>query len=211
MQRRSGRIPQWLKLLFTLWVLVWAPAYFLVYGPQNYLWLCNLANFLILIALWRENSLLMSTQLLVVLVVGTLWTLDVVVAFLFTGRPVLGTAYMFDTSIPLGIRLLSLYHSFLPAIALFGVLRLGYDRRAWLWQTGLTLVVIAVSRLVSNADLNINWVYGPFGQPQTLLPAWLYVPMVMLAWPFVLYLPEHLLCRRLFAGPLASDDNRQHP
>ncbi len=191
MRIRRGTIPLWLKLAFTAWVLIWAPVYFLEYGPQNYLWLCNMANFLILIALWRENALLMSAQLLSVLIVGTVWTLDVMTAFLITGAPVLGTAYMFDADIPLGIRMLSLYHSLLPAIAIYAVLRLGYDRRGLWFQVALTAVAILLSRLLTGVEANINWVYGPFGQPQDLLPTGVYLFLLMVIWPLALYLPVH--------------------
>jgi len=30
------RIPLWLKLFWTAWVIVWAPAYWREYGPQNF-------------------------------------------------------------------------------------------------------------------------------------------------------------------------------
>jgi hypothetical protein len=45
----SQRIPLAMRIGFTLWMLFWAPNMLLVQGPQNFLWLCNAAMFLILV------------------------------------------------------------------------------------------------------------------------------------------------------------------
>jgi hypothetical protein len=75
---------------------------------------------------------------------------------------------------------------------------LGYDRRAFFWQTVVALVVLPLSYLVSNAQENVNWVYG-FGQkPQTILPAPLFVILLMLLFPLAVYLPTHLFFARIF-------------
>ena len=192
MLAQSNPIPLWLKLAFSLWLLIWVPSYLSVYGPQNFFWLCNLANFLILIALWTENRLLMSAQLLAVLIVGSVWSLDVGTAALITGTPVLGTDYMFDTEIPLATRMLSIFHTVLPVIAVYAILKLGYDRRGLILQTALTWVVIPLTWLLTDPERNINWTRKPFNQTQDLLPEGLYVIVLMLAWPLLLYVPVHL-------------------
>ena len=186
MLAQSNRIPLWLKLTFSAWLVIWVPSYLWVYGPQNFFWLCNLANFLILIALWQENRLLMSAQLLAVLIVGTVWTLDVATAALITGEPLLGTDYMFDTEVPLATRLLSIFHTVLPIVAVYAVLRLGYDHRGLLLQTAITWTVIPLTRLIADTERNINWVHKPFNQPQDFLPDGLYVIALMLVWPVLL-------------------------
>jgi hypothetical protein len=44
----------------------------------------------------------------------------------------------------------------------------------------------------------VNWVYG-FGQnPQRILPASLFVILLMLLFPLAVYLPTHLLFARIF-------------
>ncbi len=199
MRQTTGQpgLPLWLKLLFSAWMLVWVPAYLWLYGPLNFFWLCNLANFLILAALWRESRLLLSAQALAVLLVGITWTLDVAGAFL-TGHHIIGgTEYMFDAEIPLPGRLLSLYHAALPLITLYCLYRIGYDSRGIWLQTGLTWVLMVATWLVVEPELNINWVHGPFGEPQDTLPPGLYLLVAMLATPLVLYLPSHLLIRWL--------------
>ena len=105
---------------------------------------------------------------------------------------------MFDPKIALFIRGLSCFHIVLPLILLWGVHRLGYDPRAFLWQTIVALVVLPLSYLVSNPHENVNWVYG-FGQnPQKIMPAPLFVIVLMLLFPLIIYLPTHLLFARIF-------------
>jgi hypothetical protein len=193
-----GRLPLWLKLAFTAWIAGWAPTFAVLLGTQNYFWLCNLANFLILVGLWTEHRRLLSMQWLAVALVGSLWTLDVGTAWLTGWHPIGGTEYMLDPGEPLLTRLLSLYHLGLPPVAGFAVWRLGYDRRALGWQTGLTWLVIPASYLLTEAHRNINWVHGPFGsEPQAWMAPELYLIALMVFWPLLLYLPVHLLTLRL--------------
>jgi hypothetical protein len=105
---------------------------------------------------------------------------------------------MFDPEIRLFIRWLSCFHIVLPLLLLWTLHRLGYDQRAFVWQTLLALVVLPLSYLVSNPQENVNWVYG-FGQnPQRILPAWLFIILLMLLFPLVVYLPTHLIFSRIF-------------
>ncbi len=129
-----------------------------------------------------------------------LWNID----FFFrlaTGKPFIGlSAYMFDQKIPLFIRGLSGFHIVLPLLLLWMLHQLGYDERAFLWQTIVALVVLPLSYLVSNSQDNVNWVYG-FGQnPQRILPSPLFVILLMLLFPLAVYLPTHLLFARIFRG-----------
>lgn len=189
----SPRLPLWLKLAFSLWIFVWAPAYTWYLGWQNFLWLCDLANFLILAALWVESRLLLSAQFLAIFVVGVLWGVDVGGALLTGVHPIGGTGYMFEAERPLASRLLSLFHLWLPLVAGYALWRLGYDRRGLWLQVGLTWLVLPLSFWLTDPERNINWVEGPFGRPQDSLDPLLYLVVLMLAWPLALYLPPHLL------------------
>ncbi|MCH4563496.1 hypothetical protein MKP05_10175 [Halomonas sp. EGI 63088] len=192
-RRPRAGLPLWLKLAFTAWILGWAPTYWVLLGPQNYFWLCNLANFLILVGLWREHRLLLSMQWLAVSLVGSLWAVDVGTAWLTGMHPIGGTEYMFDENQPLLTRMMSLYHLILPPVAGFALWRLGYDRRALAWQTGLTWLVVPLSYVFTDPERNINWVHGPFGQPQDSLDPLVYLAGLTLLWPVAVYLPVHLL------------------
>lgn len=189
----SRRLPLWLKLAFTLWIAIWAPSYFGKVGWQNFLWLCDLASLLILVALWAESRLLMSAQWLAVLVVGVLWSLDVGGALLFGVHPIGGTEYMFDARVALSFRLLSLFHVVLPVVTSCAVFRLGYDRRGLWLQTALTWLVLPLTLLLTEPARNINWVQGLFGQPQNMLDPLVYLLGLMIGWPILLYLPSHFL------------------
>ncbi|HEY6105133.1 MAG TPA: hypothetical protein VIV59_04075, partial [Anaeromyxobacteraceae bacterium] len=94
--RPASRIPLWLKLGWTAWLAVWLPFYWRHYGPQNFLWFCDIANIGVGLALWLESPLLFSMQALSILVVQILYTVDLAGRAL-SGRHLLGgTEYMFD-------------------------------------------------------------------------------------------------------------------
>ncbi|MDP3535110.1 MAG: hypothetical protein Q8S08_06945 [Halomonas sp.] len=189
----AANIPCWLKLAFTLWILIWAPSYVVLLGAQNFFWLCNVASFLLLAALWSEQRTLMSMQWLAVALVGSLWSLDVAVAALTGTHPIGGTEYMFDPEHPPMARAMSLYHVVLPLVAGIGVAKLGYSRHALRWQTLLTWIMLPMTFLFTVAERNINLVQGPFGQPKDTLDPLLYLFLLTLVWPLVVYLPVHLL------------------
>ncbi len=189
-------LPLWLKLAFTAWMLFWVPATVVIYGPQNFFWLCNLANFLILAALWLESRVLMSAQLLAVLLVGVMWLLDVSVAFFFGFHLIGGTEYMFDEQVALQVRLVSCYHAMLPVVAGYACSRLGYDPRGLWLQTGLTWLAIPITRLLTEPERNINWVYGPFNDVGAPFDPLIYLLLLMLLSPLVLYLPVHLAVKK---------------
>jgi hypothetical protein len=186
-------IPPGLKIVYTLFVCALVLIYWRQYGPTNFLWFSDIALLALVPALWLENALLVSMLAISVVFFEALWNID----FFFhlaTGKSLIGlSAYMFDPKIPLFVRGLSCFHIVLPVVLLWGLHRLGYDRRAFLWQTIVALVVLPLSYLLSNPDENVNWVYG-FGQnPQKIMPAPLFVILLMLLFPLVIYLPTHFL------------------
>jgi hypothetical protein len=200
-----SRIPLWLKVSWTLWVAVWAPVYWHRYGPQNFLWLCDLGNFLIMIGLWTESAFVLSWQACSVLVVQILFTIDLVVRALFGVHPIGGTGYMFNddgSQLPLGLRLLSLFHVITPPVLLWALRRVGYDRRGLLAQVATVWIVLPICWLGWTEALNLNWVWGPFDRPQYVIhPPWLYLLLCMLAYPILLSLPTHLILSRYFRRP----------
>ena len=196
-------IPLGLKIVYTLFVCALVPIYWRQYGPANFLWFSDIALLALVPALWLENALLVSTMAISVVFFEALWNADFF-SRLLTGKSLIGlSAYMFDPKIPLLIRGLSCFHIVLPLLLLWTVHRLGYDQRAFVWQTVVALVVLPISYLVSNPQENVNWVYG-FGQkPQTILPAPLFVILLMLLFPLAIYLPTHLLFARIFRAAAA--------
>jgi hypothetical protein len=191
-------IPLGLKIIYTIFACVLVPIYWRQYRPTNFLWFSDIAFLALVPALWLENALLVGMLAISVVFLEAVWNID----FFFqlaAGKSLIGlSAYMFDPKIPLFIRGLSFFHIALPVLLLWGLHRLGYDRRALFWQTGVALVVLPLSYLVSNPHENVNWVYG-FGQnPQKIVPALLFVILLMLLFPLVIYLPTHILFARIF-------------
>ena len=187
----GGKIPLWLKIVHTLFLCVLVPAYWIHYGPANFLWFSDIALLATLAALWLESRLLASMQAVSVALLELAWLVDFLIA-LVTGVSVLGiSGYMFKPEIPLFIRGLSLFHVWLPFLLVWLVWRLGYDRRAWLCQSLLALVVLPVTYWLTDPKDNVNWVHG-LGRPQTALPPWTYLAVLILAFSLVLYLPPHL-------------------
>jgi len=128
---------------------------------------------------------------------GVGWNLDFIVGLVAGRHPIHATNYMFDPAIPLFIRSLSLYHLITPWLLVWMVHRLGYDRRALVAQTILGCTALAFVFLFTNPASNINAVFSPTTSLQTLMPAWIYLVIVMLYCALGFYLPVHVLMRRL--------------
>ena len=191
------QLPGWLKWFFAGFLFLWLPVMLRAYGTQNVLWLCELGNILIVLALWLESRLLLSALLVGLLLVDLAWTVDLAVALATGLHPFAATANMFDPQLPLPVRLGSLFHLTVPATLLFAVTRLGYDGRGFWLQAACTAVVLLVSYLATTPATNVNWVWGPgCCVPQTMAPAPVYLLGCLVAYPLVLYLPVHLAAAR---------------
>lgn len=191
-------IPLSLKVLYTLFVCALVPIYWRQYGSANFLWFSDIALLVLVPALWLENALLASMMAISIVFFEALWNIDFFFQLL-TGKSLIGlSAYMFDPKIPLFTRVLSCFHIVLPLLLLWILHRLGYDHRAFFWQTIVALVILPLCYLVSNPQENVNWVYG-FGQnPQRIRPAPFFLILLMLLFPLAVYLPTHLIFARIF-------------
>jgi hypothetical protein len=189
-QYRLMRIPLWLKVVWTACVMAWIPLYWRQYGPQNFLFFCDLGNLFLAAALWLESPLLFSWQATGLLLFQTLFTIDLVGA-LVSGRHLIGgTEFMFDTNVSLGIRLLSLFHVVTPPLLLWGIWRLGYDRRGWKYQTLAAWIVVPINYFW-RPEQDVNWARGPFFREQQAVPGLLYLLGYLLIVPAVVYFPTH--------------------
>jgi len=185
------RLPLWLKIVWTVFVLCWAPVYWKQYGVQNFLFFCDLGNFLIAIALWAESPVLFSWQAVSLLVFQTIFVLDLAGAWLSGHHPIGGTEFMFDAHLPLLVRLLSLFHLVTPPLLLWAIWKLGYDRRGWKLQT-LTCWVLVPINYFWRPEHNVNWARGIFFVEQHAMPGPVYLLGYLLVAPLVVYYPTHL-------------------
>jgi hypothetical protein len=198
------RIPLWLKVLYTAFMLVLVPVYWHYYGPTNFLYFCDIALFLTLAGIWLESPLLVSMCAVGILAPQALWVLDFVLNFVSVS--LIGmTDYMFKHENSLFLRGLSLFHGWLPFLLAWLVWQAGYDRRAFPAWTALTWALLPFCFFFMpppdpNAGLtpvNINYVWGPSDNtPQTLVHPYVWLAGLMIGMPLVLYWPVHLLLSR---------------
>ena len=189
--------PLWATVPFTLLAVVIVPVYWVEYGPGNFLWFSDIALFATVIALWTGNRLLYSMMAVGVLPLEIVWSVDI----LSLGQILGLAAYMFDTQYPLWLRGLSLFHVPLLAILIWMLVRQGYDTRAYWAQTLLAWVVLPASWLLTSPESragNVNWVHGFGTEGQEVLSPVAYLLTYMALLPLLLYLPTHLVLRRLF-------------
>jgi hypothetical protein len=203
----AHKIPLWIKILYTLFVAVVVPCYWIQYSPVNFLWFCDVALLITVAALWLESALLVSMQALAITVVQSLWIIDFILQ-LTTGIQAIHLAdYMFDPKIPLFMRGLSLFHGWLPLLLLWMVWRLGYDRRALFYQTVLAWLMFVLSYVLTDGPTgpagNVNQVYGPASDEiQTWMHPWLWLALLMTGVPLCFYVPTHLVFRKVFPSDL---------
>jgi hypothetical protein len=188
------RVPLWLKVGWSLWVLVWVPIYWHQYGLQNFLYFCDLGNFFIAAALWLESPLLFSWQACGLLLFQSLYTVDLIGALLGSVHIIGGTEYMFDPHLPFFVRSLGLFHVVTPPLLLWGIWRLGYDGRGWKYQTLATWIVVP-SNYFWRPQYDVNWARGPFFREQHLVPGMVYLAAYLVVVPGLVYWPTHLVLR----------------
>ena len=179
------------------WLAVWIPAYASVWGPRNFLLLCDVAVLLTCAGLWLGSPLLLSSQAVSSILADAVWAMDAG-SRLFLGRHLFGgTEYMWDASFPLAVRLLSLFHLFWPVLLVWSVRRVGYDRRGLGLQIVIAGALLVVSRLAGRAA-NLNFAFRDPIWGLSLEPAALHLAATLAFLTAVFYLPTHLVLSRAF-------------
>ena len=102
MRRRGGGalagdlIPLWAKIVYTIFLCVLVPAYWVHWGPRNFLWFSDIALLTTGAALWLESALLASMMTVAIALPELVWNVDFF-GRLVTGRHPFGLSeYMFD-------------------------------------------------------------------------------------------------------------------
>ncbi|MCC7420890.1 MAG: hypothetical protein IT428_11470 [Planctomycetaceae bacterium] len=205
------RIPLWLKVAYTAFMSVLIPVYWTSYGPLNFLWFCDVALLLTLVAVWTESPLIASIPAVGIVFPQMIWVADFVIALCGGGSPLGMSGYMFDTNYSLVARGLSTFHGWLPFLLIYLTLRLGYDRRSLAWQVICCWCVLIASFLLMNASFipaewkslagNLNKLQGPKDDAaQTWMPPAAWLAFLMVAYPLMIYVPSHFAFRRMFPG-----------
>ena len=204
MTQAAARVPLGLKLVYTAYMAALIPVYWHYYGPTNFLYFCDVALILTLVAIWPENALLISMSALGILVPQALWVADFLASA--AGVPLTGMAdYMFDANRSRFLRLLSSFHGWLPFLLLYLVWTIGYDRRAfWSW-TAVAWALLLISFFLMppptpNAGLipvNINYVWGMSDTAaQTWVSPYVWFAGQLIGLPLIAYAPTHFLLAR---------------
>jgi hypothetical protein len=204
----NRRIPLWVKLVYTGFVSVVAPYYWVTYTPWNFLYFCDIALLTTCVGMWLESPLLIGMQAIGIVLPQMVWVAEFL-AELFFGVHLTNVAhYMFDEKIPLFVRGLSSFHGWLPFVLLWLLIRVGYNRRALRAQLVVTVAVLIVSFYLAPAPppsaahptwaVNINYVYGfDDTHRQTMMAPELWVAMLAgIAAAFCV--TSHLIFLRLF-------------
>ena len=193
------RIPLWLKLIYTAFVAVLVPYYWVTYSPWNFLFFCDVALLIGVAALWTESPILASLPTVGIAIPQFLWCLDFLTGSRITGM----TSYMFDPKLPLFVRGLSSFHGWLPFLLLWAVWRLGYDRRAFVGWTVISCLILLASFFLAPAPpapasnpslaVNLNYVHGlSYETRQAVMHPLLWLGIMLVGFPLVFYLPAHL-------------------
>ena len=193
-----NKLPRWLKVGWTLWLVLWAPLYWRQYGAQNFLFFCDIGNVLIGIGLWLESALIFSWVACGLLLFQSLYTIDLAGALLSGHHIIGGTEYMFDPHLSLLIRLLSLFHVVTPPLLVWAIWRLGYDPRGWKFQTLTTWLVVPINYFWRPGQ-DVNWARGLFFREQRVVPGGVYLLCYLVVVPLCIYLPTHLFLNWLSA------------
>ncbi|MEI6604870.1 MAG: hypothetical protein WCP35_06150 [Verrucomicrobiota bacterium] len=201
------RIPLRLKIVYSGFLAVMMPVYWLNYGPTNFLYFCDVALLLTLVGIWREDALLISLPAVGILLPQMLWCADFLV-HLCGGKMTGMTSYMFDAKLPLFLRSLSLFHGWLPFLLFYLVRKTGYDRHALLGWTvicvGLCLVAYfllpAAGAVLADPKVprNVNYVFGmDDAKAQQLLPPLAYLGVWIAALTGMVFVPTHFFLAKV--------------
>jgi hypothetical protein len=224
--QRASRVPTGLKLAYTAYMAVLVPVYWHYYGPTNFLYFCDIALILSLIAIWREDALLVSMCCVGIVLPQLFWVADFLAhaaGYSLTGM----TDYMFDASHSLFLRLLSLFHGWLPFLLIYLVCKVGYDRRALGGWTGLAWVLLLICFVLMPpptpdaglTPVNINYVWGMSDSAaQSWVPPYVWFAGLLIGLPLLVYAPTHFALSRIMPavhlGPSThqeAPDARQQP
>ena len=109
--------------------------------PYDLMWFCNVSPLLLAIGcVWRK-PLAVSVSLLWLLYGTPMWFLD-----LMTGAGMILTSF--------------LPHVVCVAVGVLAVRRLGFPKHSWLWASGGSVLLLALTRLVTPAEYNVNLVFS---------------------------------------------------
>lgn len=182
------------NIALTLFTIVFIAVYWKEYGPQNFLWMSDIALFLTMGALWFESPFLISLCMVSFLPIELMWNIDFFID-LTLGKNITGTAhYMFEKKYTLFIRSLSLFHVILAPIWLWLTISWGYDARAIIYAIPMIWIIFLATYFCTkpNPENNINWVYMPVIRGWQRVSQTMWLILLLIGYPLLVCLPIHL-------------------
>jgi hypothetical protein len=171
-------------------------------GPA-FVWFADFALVASVIALWCGQRLLAGMAALAVLVPGLAWTAGFLLRLLAGVDPFGLAGHLFAPDTGVLTRAAAAVHVVLPALLLWLIHRLGYDARAFVAQTLCAGAVLGVGVVLAPllADGPVPSLAMSARLAQAWLPGWLWLALLLVAYPLLIYLPGHLLLQALFGAP----------
>lgn len=220
----TNKLPPELKWGYTAFMAVMVPVYLYMYGWTNFLYFCDTCLLIGFAAAWTNKPLLASIPAVGIIIPQTLWAVSFAGEAIGYHLPLFDglTSYMFDSTVPLWLRGISLYHLWLPFVAGYMTWKLGYDKRAIWWWIGICWTLLIVCYFTTSpppapagslVPVNIDFIYGfgstainttiPFINKTLTVNQWFIG--LMIGVPGVTALPMHFLLKRFFpAAPAKS-------
>ena len=192
----AQKIPVSLKIIYSAFMMVLIPVYWRYYGPTNFLWISDVSLILAFLAVLFENKIFASMAAIGGLVLETFWMLSFALVLFFNIHFTDIADYMFDSSLPLWLRSISLFHIALPPLFIWLILRLGYVQKAVYIQITLTWVILGITWGITKPSENINWVFSYLKIEGLSSRPLLYLILEGLGIAGVLFL-THLLLRKV--------------
>jgi hypothetical protein len=192
--------------LYLAFMAVVVPTYAVEYGIVNFLYVCDIALLVTLVAFLANDekveSELISAALCGMLLPQSVWVYDFFKCVFGSCHQDNLTAYMFNSKLSLYLRSLSFFHVWLIFFLIYSAGRVGYSSRGWVTWSKIAAAVLMICYFVSpppgappELPRNINYVYGwNDNEIQLDYPQWIWVTGLILTGPIILYLPSHLIC-----------------
>jgi hypothetical protein len=206
----AAKIPTWARWASLVWLAIWTPVYWRIWGAQNFLHVCDIAVILTCVGLIFSNSLLLSSQAVSSILTDVLWDLDAAWR-VFTGNSLTGgTNYMWDAHYPLWARLLSLFHIVWPIVLIWSLMRVGYNRRGFALQSAIAAAALITARF-ANPSGNINYAFRDPLFQRSFGPAPVHLAIIWLGLVVLIYLPVHLLLSKFLPRSAKNSGDSSRP
>lgn len=152
---------------------------------------------MVFLAVVLENRFIASMAVVGYLAYEIFWNIDFIL-LLFSLPNSGATDYMLYSPKPTWIRSLSLFHVVLPPLMIWLIYRLGYDKRAWVFQIPVIIIQVLLTWLLTKPTKNINLVFGYQKILQLNMNPYLYLTLLSSAAVLIIFL-THLAVLKIMA------------